>query len=303
MKDRNSKPKVLVIMPTFNGEKYLENQINSILSQKGVHVRIFAHDDASSDRTPDILKLHMSNTFQVTFGNQNLGTSESLKQLLSEVEQDEYLAFADQDDCWADTHLIEGIRKLSSKPQSEFNLYFPRYIFIDQNGLEIGFRAARQTIGLPNALVENPAIGCGIILNPAAAQKCREIVFVSTLQMDKQLYFFASALGNVLQGEASSVFYRLHPDNQIGLGRKTRNTSISKLISQLKNDQHGLETLFEINLNLLESVRIKCLRRHFDALNSNWLIRFIYSFSPVFRREKKLDQLIFKVLCALGFLK
>lgn len=46
---------VQVVMSTYNGEKYLKEQIDSILSQEGVYVRLYIRDDGSSDRTTDIL--------------------------------------------------------------------------------------------------------------------------------------------------------------------------------------------------------------------------------------------------------
>ena len=46
---------VQVVMSTYNGEKYLKEQIDSILSQEGVDVRLYIRDDGSSDRTTDIL--------------------------------------------------------------------------------------------------------------------------------------------------------------------------------------------------------------------------------------------------------
>ena len=61
------RPKVLVVIPTFNGEKYLENQIKSILSQKEVDLRIFFRDDASSDQTSDILNSYATYNFQIVY--------------------------------------------------------------------------------------------------------------------------------------------------------------------------------------------------------------------------------------------
>lgn len=52
---------VQVVMSTYNGEKYLKEQIDSILSQEGVDVRLYIRDDGSSDRTTDILASYEEN--------------------------------------------------------------------------------------------------------------------------------------------------------------------------------------------------------------------------------------------------
>jgi len=296
MNKQESLPRVLVIVPTFNGEKYLSQQIESIRKQIGVNVRVYVRDDSSTDSTIKILENYSSDDFKIIRGLENIGTAKSLKILMSEVLQDEFLALADQDDVWDPNHLSEAVKALGNDQTPDFNLYFPRYKFIDGVGRNISSREKRKIVGLPNSLVENPAIGCGIVLNPAGALLCKEIELLSDLHIDKQLYFLASALGNVIQGEAETVFYRLHDKNQVGIGRQH---DFIRMTSQLLRDQKGLEILFNRVKNHISPERTRLLNRHFQSINGYKPRRFLYAIFPSFRREKPLDQFLFQVLFAL----
>lgn len=70
---------VQVVMSTYNGEKYLKEQIDSILSQEGVDVRLYIRDDGSSDRTTDILASYQEHkNVKIEKGN-NLGFAKSFQ--------------------------------------------------------------------------------------------------------------------------------------------------------------------------------------------------------------------------------
>lgn len=87
---------VQVVMSTYNGEKYLKEQIDSILSQEGVDVRLYIRDDGSSDRTTDILASYQEHkNVKIEKGN-NLGFAKSFLTALDECDEADYYAFSDQ---------------------------------------------------------------------------------------------------------------------------------------------------------------------------------------------------------------
>lgn len=103
---------VQVVMSTYNGEKYLKEQIDSILSQEGVDVRLYIRDDGSSDRTTDILASYQEHkNVKIEKGN-NLGFAKSFLTALDECDEADYYAFSDQDDVW---------EKISFQPQSRYS--------------------------------------------------------------------------------------------------------------------------------------------------------------------------------------
>lgn len=95
--------KIDILMSTYNGEKYLKQQIDSILSQSYQNWRLLVRDDSSSDNTLSILESYMhkypNQVFLVDRGTPNLGSSKSFARLLDFVEGD-YFMFSDQDDIW-----------------------------------------------------------------------------------------------------------------------------------------------------------------------------------------------------------
>lgn len=101
---KDGKPSVLVMMASYNGEKFITEQIDSILSQKGVDVTLRICDDGSNDSTPSICESYTSKYDNVLFevNKVNKGLA---KNFMDMVYDDNalgfnYYAFSDQDDVW-----------------------------------------------------------------------------------------------------------------------------------------------------------------------------------------------------------
>ena len=104
--------KVLVLMSTYNGEKYLGQQIESILAQEKVDVHLMIRDDGSTDNTRNVLKRYENNDRITIKYGKNTGVGVSFLKLLYVNMDADYYAFSDQDDVWKKDKLIAGIRKL-----------------------------------------------------------------------------------------------------------------------------------------------------------------------------------------------
>ena len=129
-------PKVLVIMSTYNGEKFLKEQIDSILAQKDIDVYLHIFDDLSKDSTVEIAKEYekKNKNVKVHINEQNKNfTYNFLDALFSFKDNQEYdyYAFADQDDFWLDTKLISAINKI--KEVGKCTLYSANLKIVDQN--------------------------------------------------------------------------------------------------------------------------------------------------------------------------
>ena len=98
------KPRVAVLMSTYNGEKYIKEQIDSILLQKGVDVKLYIRDDGSVDNTCNIINEYDDNRIVLISDGRNLGAGVSFFTLLKYVvdidKAIEFFAFSDQDDFW-----------------------------------------------------------------------------------------------------------------------------------------------------------------------------------------------------------
>jgi glycosyltransferase involved in cell wall biosynthesis len=301
MLESRTKVKVAVLLPTFNGERFLEEQLTSLLNQEGIDLKVYIRDDASTDRTIQILNKYSEN-FDITFSNNNIGTSASLLELLRKIDDFDFLAFCDQDDVWTDNHLIEGIQELKQVGEDRFALYFPLYNFLDSKSKITGKRNPILNIGYTNALVENPIIGCGIILNKEAANTIKKFDLNSNYFLDHQIYFIGTLVGEIIQGSKYTVNYRIHRNNQVGI-----RTGVASLLKHLlkyktklnliRNQQKTLENLFLQMGDKVPRELVSHVKAHFRYISSSSvMIRSKYFFHPLFKRQRSIDQFIFRLI-------
>ena len=93
--------KILILMSTYNGEKYLSEQLNSLLLQENVNIKILIRDDGSTDNTHKILNFYSSNYPNISwYTGENKGPALSFMDLLFNAPESDYYAFCDQDDVW-----------------------------------------------------------------------------------------------------------------------------------------------------------------------------------------------------------
>lgn len=213
---------VLVLMSTYNGEKYVKEQIDSILSQKGCKVELLIRDDGSTDNTLSIIDNYVKefNNISVYNGSENLGAAKSFIDLLIHCPKlYDYYAFSDQDDVWQDDKLISAISKLSSKKIPA--LYCCNAILVDKNlnslhRLEYNF--------IPNftfarVLVAGQIQGATMVMNSQLVNEFNNISMPTYIPMHD---YFVSLIclaigGKVVYDSNPYIFYRQHEKNVLGV--------------------------------------------------------------------------------------
>lgn len=108
-----TRPLVSIALCTYNGGKYLHQQLNSIVNQDYPNLEIFAVDDGSTDDTRNILLAYQAQYkhFNVVFNDENLGFNDNFRKALSLCKAD-YIAIADQDDIWHHHKISESMRHI-----------------------------------------------------------------------------------------------------------------------------------------------------------------------------------------------
>ena len=103
--------KIAVLLSTYNGEKFLSVQLESLLAQKDVDLTIFVRDDGSSDTTPNVLVQFAAQHNNIHLRlEKNIGVIASFFDLMTTVDDDfDYYALADQDDYWLPEKLISAV--------------------------------------------------------------------------------------------------------------------------------------------------------------------------------------------------
>lgn len=213
-------PSVEVLISTYNGQKYLVEQLDSILAQTQRDIMITIRDDGSVDNTADILTSYArrDKRIKLIFA-ENLGVVGSFLSLLKNAESGcRFTAFADQDDVWLPNKIERALSVLSAYDDSVPLLYCSRMEYVSEDLRHLGFsKQVRKPTGFANALVQNIATGCTIVLNRAA----RKVLLLhewprQVLMHDWWMYLVVSAFGSVVHDDFSSIKYRQHAGNQVG---------------------------------------------------------------------------------------
>ena len=100
--------KVCVMMSTYNGADFIEEQIESIRKQNQVAVDLYIRDDGSTDRTVELLRMYSRYDDIFVWEEKQTGVADSFWNLLERMGEYEYYAFADQDDIWDCDKLIKA---------------------------------------------------------------------------------------------------------------------------------------------------------------------------------------------------
>jgi glycosyltransferase involved in cell wall biosynthesis len=207
---------VNVLLSTFNGLQYIEEQLDSIANQDYQAITVSIRDDGSEDGTYDFCRKYVQNRegWNVTQG-ENAGVFQSFMQLLCDADQQaEYFAFCDQDDIWFPDKISRAVSALDKKEDPNIPLiYFTRVIIADENLIKTGESPKPKYITLESALVENVAQGSTIVLNRAARLMLIKKIPGKLLMHDWWCYLLISAAGEVVYDPVPSMIYRKHALN------------------------------------------------------------------------------------------
>ena len=105
-----------ILLPTYNGEKYLKEQIDSILNQTYKNIRLIISDDCSKDSTPKILEEYRGKDerIELYLQKENIGVVKGIEFLLKKVKSNYYM-LADQDDVWLPMKVEKSIETLKKE--------------------------------------------------------------------------------------------------------------------------------------------------------------------------------------------
>lgn len=127
-------PKVSVIIPTYNREKYIERAINSVLSQTYKDFEILIVDDGSTDHTKKKV-LEFGNSIQYIY-QKNQGPSAARNKGI-QLSQGEYIAFLDSDDCFLPQKLERQLKFIDEHPDCKFQYSWYNQIKVEKNSQKV----------------------------------------------------------------------------------------------------------------------------------------------------------------------
>lgn len=242
--------KILVLISTYNGEKYLKEQLESIRAQRGVEVRILVRDDGSKDNTINLLKdfskSYPSLIEDVISGN-NVGSTASFSELMRVAYEDysedfQYYAFADQDDFWLEDKLNRAMLRLKDLDETKPNMYCSNKIIVDSNLNKIeGILSPKIELTKGRALARNIATGCTMVFNKRALELFATHKTEYIKIHDHAIFLICTFLGNVIYDNEAFILYRQHGHNQLGGMDTFKDRMRDRLRKKGKLNEHLLE--------------------------------------------------------------
>lgn len=238
--------RIAILMSTYNGEKYVGEQIESILHQKlpiGTELQLFIRDDGSKDSTTDILCSYAANYKNITFINetnaQNVGIQRSFLFLLEYANimvNADFYAFADQDDVWLEGKIGRGLEIINKVPEDcKGRLYYSNKTFVDEN---LNFISDENIVfyhDIFEVFFKSLAFGCTMIFDRILAEICLLHKPKTEILHDSWVYHIAKLIGSkVFFDSTSYILYRQHGDNNIGIeGASLYNSNIFFMLKRV----------------------------------------------------------------------
>lgn len=214
--------KVCVIMSTYNGERYIKEQLDSIKNQKfNGEILIYIRDDGSRDRTVEYIENYKkSNSLNININEgKNVGASKSFMIAINDCPYADYYAFCDQDDIWIDDKISTAVNDIgeTNKPI----LWCSNYSVVDANiNVLKEFSLKKPRTNDLEALFYNNVPGCVMVFNNALMKEIRKININQVRMHDIVAINIAAITGKILYSNKICVLYRQHDQNVIGYGHK-----------------------------------------------------------------------------------
>lgn len=278
-----------VLLATYNGEKYLKCQLDSILNQTHKNIRLLINDDCSTDNTRVILKEYeeKDDRIKVKYNEKNLGYVKNFEDLLKRVEN-KYFALSDQDDFWKEEKIEKSLNKLLEEDadlvftdlepvDEKLNTITPSMVRFMQMDKNIKKHQDYKLVFLRNCVT-----GCTILSKKELINKYIPIPTKKPMVHDWWMALIISQIGKITFLDEPTIKYRQHGNNQLGIyGMKNYIQDFDEYREkyiQLKLDQFNLYveneqffknkeliTLSKNAIKYLEDIRVK---RYFNFKNT-----------------------------------
>jgi glycosyltransferase involved in cell wall biosynthesis len=241
-------PLVSIILCTYNGEQFLEQQLDSLINQTYPNIEVIICDDCSTDSTPDILKKYEGkNKIKVTYNKSNKGYTKNFEQAASLATGD-YLAFCDQDDVW----LPEKIKELMSAI-GNYSLVYSDSILIDMEANSLNKKLS-EVRNLQSVSDSRPFIFSNGVSGHTMIAK-REVLDIALPIPEGRYHDWwiaarAATLNGVLYLDKCLTLYRQHPK------------TVTKTIEKKKLGSRTMSRRYADYLRDIEWIRLIMNNKH-----------------------------------------
>lgn len=260
-----------VLLATYNGEKYLDEQLNSLINQTFKDINIFISDDNSTDKTINIIKRYMEIDPRIklmVINKKKLGFVGNFEKLLKYSKAD-YLMLSDQDDIW----FLDKIEKMYKRMKEvENNKQQP--VLLHTNSMLMYKKMKTNKLFIDRIAMSNKfesfffnyfVQGSTCMLNKKLKEEA--LPFSKEVYLhDRYLHILAELLGKRVFINKALTYYRQHEENQIGASVNY----IEKILKKTYYEEKDRDLIFYLNNKLKKRIEIKkmnSLKNYFIVTN------------------------------------
>ena len=294
--------KVLILMSTYNGEKYLKDQIESILQQTYKYIDVLVRDDGSTDGTASILNHYQDLGKLKWYSGNNLKPARSFMDLVNNCDSTyDFYAFADQDDIWLPNKIEKAVLQLTNDTKPALYYCATNNVTSELEHIDFYFRNPKAAKSFKTSLKTGCLIpGCTMVFNNLLLMNIRKYNPQYIGMHDIWLHIVCLAIGGaVYADEQPYIQYRQHSNNAVGskkrgfayrikrfFGKPHDFSSVAKeiLIGYGDEINDDSKVFLESNSNYLNN--FKCYKyclfdKCFDGANLNEII--LYKLKIIFK--------------------
>lgn len=237
--------KVYILMATYNGEKYISEQIDSLLNQTYRNWKLIIHDDNSKDKTVEIAKRYESkypNKIKVIDDNiSNGGAKENFTYLLNNIDDDfDYIMFCDQDDVWLENKIELTLNKMidiekinTNKPiliHTDLKVVDEKLNIISESMFKYQKLNLNNQKNIKSISMENIITGCTMMLNKQLVLKSKDIPKEAIMHDWWIAIVTLKENGTIEFVDKATILYRQHELNTIGSKKVNLSYYLKKLL-------------------------------------------------------------------------
>lgn len=273
--------KIAILLATYNGEKYLKQQIESILDQTNTEWILYIRDDGSTDSTINIIEEYAKKYINIVFCEDHFnhrGAMNSFIWMMTNIAS-EYYMFCDQDDFWLSNKIEVCFNELLKLENKNFETPVLIYtdLFIVNESLAIiaesmwKYMRLDRVMDLKYLLIGSFVSGCTMLFNHSA--KLFSLKYVNKAIMhDSLLALAVSVSGGIVKGIPNSlIYYRQHNSNTLGASKYN-----NSFIYRLKNIKFIIQSNYQYYLFVNSIIKISLLKFFLIKIEAVLKIRKIF---------------------------
>lgn len=225
---------IAVLMSTYNGEKFIAKQLESIAKQTCIaDVKLYIRDDGSSDNTELVVDL-FKDKIDITFiKGSNKGPARSFWNLLEDDRiKADYYAFCDQDDIWDPDKLEIAVSFL--KDNVDLYACNCRSIDSDDHIIEYERRKKAPFISIDALFVSGITQGCAMVFTDNLRNQIRKLKILTIPMHDLIICIYALCYGKLAWDEKPHFSYRFHGNNVVAKDKKNKFINIFDTVAKWK---------------------------------------------------------------------